>query len=131
MNEVAPSNREVFIVDDDPAIREVLALVFTRAGYHPTCFAEGNSLLASARMLTPACIVLDVNIPGRSGLDILRQLNAQDYPAPIFVMSGQGDIPMAARVSTIPRSSDSRDSGFERAATLSSTGHRHEADGRG
>jgi FixJ family two-component response regulator len=43
----------------------------------------------------PACIILDVNIPGRSGLDILKQLNAEDYPAPIFVISGQGDIPTA------------------------------------
>jgi FixJ family two-component response regulator len=95
MNQVTPSKGEVFIVDDEPAIRELLSIVFTRAGYHATCFAEGNSLLASARTVTPACIILDVNIPGRSGLDILRQLNAQDYPAPIFVMSGQGDIPMA------------------------------------
>ncbi len=86
---------EVFIVDDDPAIREVLSIVFARGGYHATCFAEGDSLLAGVRATTPACIILDVNIPGRSGLDILRQLNAQDYPAPIFVMSGQGDIPMA------------------------------------
>ncbi|HEY6255685.1 MAG TPA: response regulator [Xanthobacteraceae bacterium] len=95
MAQAAPSNGEVFIVDDEPAIRELLSIVFTRAGFHATCFAEGNSLLASARTLTPACIILDVNIPGRSGLDILRQLNAQDYPAPIFVMSGQADIPMA------------------------------------
>jgi FixJ family two-component response regulator len=95
MNQATPSKGEVFIVDDEPAIRELLSIVFTRAGYHTTCFAEGNSLLASARAVTPACIILDVNIPGRSGLDILRQLNAHAYPAPIFVMSGQGDIPMA------------------------------------
>ena len=52
-------------------------------------------MLASAHDVVPACIILDVNIPGRSGLDILKQLNAEDYPAPIFVISGQGDIPMA------------------------------------
>jgi FixJ family two-component response regulator len=51
--------------------------------------------LASAHLVIPACIILDVNIPGRSGLDILKQLNAEDYPAPIFVISGEGDIPMA------------------------------------
>jgi FixJ family two-component response regulator len=95
MAEAAPSNGEIFIVDDDPAIRQMLSIVFSQAGYSATCFAEGASLLASARTAVPACIILDVNIPGRSGLDILKQLNAQDYPAPIFVISGQGDIPMA------------------------------------
>jgi FixJ family two-component response regulator len=60
-----------------------------------TCFSDGSSLLAAARERTPACIVLDVHIPGQSGLDILRELNAENYPAPIFMMSGSGDIPMA------------------------------------
>src|SRR4030081_177952 len=95
MSQAAPSRGEIFIVDDDPAIRDVLSILFFRAGYHATCFAEGVSLLASARLVVPACIILDVHIPGRSGLDILKQLNAQDYPAPIFVISGEADIPMA------------------------------------
>src|ERR1700686_3724358 len=95
MAEAAPSNGEIFIVDDDPAIRQLLSMVFSQAGYHATCFAEGAALLASARAVVPACIILDVNIPGRSGRDILKQLNAEDYPAPIFVISGPGDIPTA------------------------------------
>jgi FixJ family two-component response regulator len=95
MSQAAPANGEIFIVDDDPAIRQMLSIVFAQAGFHATCFAEGSALLASARTAVPACIILDVNIPGRSGLDILKQLNAEDYPAPIFVISGQGDIPMA------------------------------------
>jgi FixJ family two-component response regulator len=95
MAQAVPSNGQIFIVDDDPAIRQLLSMIFTEAGYQATCFAEGASFLAAARAVTPACIILDVNIPGQSGLDILKQLNAQDYPAPIFVISGQGDIPMA------------------------------------
>jgi FixJ family two-component response regulator len=86
---------EIFIVDDDPAICTTLSMVMSREGYRATCFSDGASLLAATRARTPACIVLDVHIPGRSGLDILRELNAQDYPAPIFIMSGHGDIPMA------------------------------------
>ena len=86
---------EVYIVDDDPAVRTTLSAVFTRAGYQVTCFAEGAALVAAARIGTPLCIILDVHIPGKSGLDILKQLNAQDYPVPIFMMSGQGDIAMA------------------------------------
>jgi FixJ family two-component response regulator len=86
---------EIFIVDDDPAICTVLSVLFSREGYQPTCFSDGASLLAATRAHTPACILLDVHIPGRTGLDILKELNAQNYPAPIFIMSGQGDIPMA------------------------------------
>ena len=76
-------------------MHHVVDSVLPREGYQPTCFADGASLLATTRARTPACIVLDVHIPGRSGLDILKELNAQNYPAPIFMMSGQGDIPMA------------------------------------
>lgn len=86
---------EIFVVDDDPAIRDTLSIVFSKAGYDVVCFAEGASFMAAARTRTPACVILDVHIPGKSGLDILKGLNAQDYPAPIFIMSGSGDIPMA------------------------------------
>ena len=89
------SKSEIVIVDDDAAVRETLSLVFSREGYEVTCFADGASFLAAARARVPACILLDVYIPGRSGLDILKDLNAGDYPAPIFIISGQGDIPMA------------------------------------
>jgi FixJ family two-component response regulator len=95
MSQEAISAGEVFIVDDDPAIRDVLTAVFSRDGFQVTNFADGASLLASARTRAPVCIILDVHIPGRSGLDILKELNAQDYPAPIFIMSGRGDIAMA------------------------------------
>ena len=92
--EPAPKG-EIFVVDDDPGIRQVLTAVFTNAGYRLTCFADGAALLAVARERTPVCIILDVYIPGASGLEILKQLEAEDYPAPIFVMSGRGDIAMA------------------------------------
>lgn len=86
---------EVFIVDDDPAVRETLSLLFTNAGYSVVRFAEGAAFLRVAKERNPVCIILDVHIPGKSGIDLLKELNAQDYPAPIFIMSGQGDIAMA------------------------------------
>jgi FixJ family two-component response regulator len=58
-------------------------------------FANGASLLAAARVRTPACIVVDLHMPDRSGLDVLRELNAVDYGAPIILTSGHGDIPTA------------------------------------
>ena len=86
---------EVFIVDDDPAVRETLSLLFSNAGYSVVRFAEGAAFLKVAKERNPVCIILDVHIPGKTGIDILKELNAQDYPAPIFIMSGQGDIAMA------------------------------------
>src|SRR5215813_53011 len=88
-------NNEIIIVDDDPSVRDALSVVFSLEGYHVTSFADGQSLLNAARARTPSCILLDVHMPGQSGLDILKELNAQAYPAPIFIISGQGDIPMA------------------------------------
>jgi FixJ family two-component response regulator len=64
-------------------------------GYQVICFADGAALLSVARSRTPACMLLDVHIPGKSGLDILKELHGEDYPAPIFMISGQGDIAMA------------------------------------
>ena len=89
------NNNEIIIVDDDPAVRDALSVVLTLEGYHVTGYGDGQSLLNAARNRVPSCILLDVHMPGRSGLDILKELNAQDYDAPIFIISGQGDIPMA------------------------------------
>jgi len=95
MAEQTTSRGEIFVVDDDPAVRDTLSMVLSAGGYEVICFADGAALLAVARTRTPACILLDVHIPGKSGLDILRELQGEDYPAPIFMISGQGDIPMA------------------------------------
>ncbi len=95
MAETALSRGEIFVVDDDPAVRATLEVVLSAGGYEVVCFADGAALLAVARNRTPACILLDVNIPGKSGLDILKELRGEDYPAPIFMISGQGDIATA------------------------------------
>ena len=95
MAEKFPSRGEIFVVDDDPAVRDTLSMVLTAGGYQVICFADGAALLAVARTRTPSCILLDVHIPGKSGLDILKELHGEDYPAPIFMISGQGDISMA------------------------------------
>src|SRR3978361_1297907 len=95
MADKALSRGEIFVVDDDPAVRDTLSMVLSAGGYQVICFADGAALLAVARTRTPACILLDVHIPGKSGLDILKELHGEDYPAPIFMISGQGDIAMA------------------------------------
>lgn len=89
------SRGQIFVVDDDPSMRQSISSVLEQEGYEVICFADGDALLSSARDCIPACIFLEVSLPGKSGIDILKKLRAEDYPAPVFVTSGQGDIPMA------------------------------------
>ena len=86
---------EIFLVDDDPAVRDALSVTFMLEGFRARGFADGVSFLRAARESVPDAILLDVKMPGPSGIDLLHDLGAQNYPAPIFIISGQGDIPMA------------------------------------
>jgi FixJ family two-component response regulator len=86
---------EIFIVDDDAIVRDSLSIMFTQAGYQVMTFCEGTSFVAAAQVRVPACVLMDMCMPGPSGLDILKQLDAPNYPAPICIVSGRGDIPMA------------------------------------
>jgi FixJ family two-component response regulator len=86
---------EIFIVDDDALVRETMSVAFRQAGYQVITFCEGASLVAAARVRIPACVLMDMCMPGPSGLDVLKQLDAANYPAPIFIFSGRGDISVA------------------------------------
>ncbi|MBO0345410.1 response regulator transcription factor [Roseibium limicola] len=88
-------SKAIYIVDDDPAVRDALSVVFSMEGYVVETFSDGDAFIQSASKTYPAVVLLDVYMPGRSGLEILKALNGEDYPAPIFIISGQGDIPMA------------------------------------
>lgn len=95
MDQYASPSAEVFIVDDDPMIRELLSTAFSIHGYRTVSFAESASFLAATRERTPAFILLDINMPGRSGLDVLEALRIERNAAPIFIISGHGDVPTA------------------------------------
>ncbi len=86
---------ELFIVDDDATTRDTLSAVFTLAGYRVSVFADAETFLAAARVNAPAGVLLDLHLPGKSGLDVLKDLNAQHYPAPIFILSADGDVACA------------------------------------
>jgi two-component system, LuxR family, response regulator FixJ len=95
MKEVGMAPRDIYVVDDDTSVRDALSVVLSLEGFHVSGFAEGNSFLAALRQHRPDCIILDVHMPGRSGLDILKELRNQHSEVPLFIISGQGDIPMA------------------------------------
>jgi two-component system, LuxR family, response regulator FixJ len=87
--------REIFIVDDDPSVRLALATVFGGEGFQVTSFVETESFLSAARSRTPECVLIDIYLSDGSGLDVLRKLGADRYPAPILMISGRGDISAA------------------------------------
>jgi two-component system, LuxR family, response regulator FixJ len=89
------ASNEILIVDDDTSVCSLLSMAFSLAGYRVTTFGDGTSFVAAARMQSPACVLLDVYMPDKSGLDILKEIDARNYPAPILVLSGRGDIPTA------------------------------------
>ncbi|MGL4242484.1 MAG: response regulator transcription factor [Beijerinckiaceae bacterium] len=95
MLNAARTTNEVFVVDDDPAVRDALSMALRAEGYQVEAFQDARALLDIVRLRAPAAIVLDVMLPDQSGLDILKQLKSEAYPAPIVLISGHGDIPMA------------------------------------
>lgn len=93
------SNTEalVYVVDDDASAREGVARLIRSAGLTPKTFASGEEFLAAPRTRTPGCLVLDVKLPGVSGLDLQRELARSNMPMPIIFLTGHGDIPMTVR----------------------------------
>lgn len=95
------SAAEIFIVDDDPTVGEALRLLLGVEGYGCRVFRDAESFLEALEQATPLCVVLDVQMPGYSGLDVLRILNARHFQAPIFMMSGRSDISVAVEAMKI------------------------------
>ena len=91
------SSREIFILEDDLTMRAMLKVVLEQSGYQPVFFVDGDALQAEVRRSSPACVLLDVLVPGRSGLEILRALRSEDCPAPILMVSGHGNIAIAVQ----------------------------------
>jgi FixJ family two-component response regulator len=83
---------DLFVVDDDASMRDALSVVFTLAGYRVALFADAEPFLAAARAKTPAAVLLDLHLPGKSGVAVLKELDAVHYPAPIFIVTGDGDV---------------------------------------
>lgn len=89
----ASQRAEVFVLDDDRDVRDALRNILSSAGYQVVCFVDGRGLFEAIRQRTPDCILLDVSLPGQSGIEILKALASQ--AAPVIMVSGCGDIPTA------------------------------------
>jgi DNA-binding NtrC family response regulator len=87
----------VYVVDDDASARESVARLIRSAGLMTKTFVSGEEFLAAPRPKMPSCLVLDVNLPGLSGLDLQRELARSSPQVPIIFLTGHGDIPMTVR----------------------------------
>jgi DNA-binding NtrC family response regulator len=94
MSETGPL---VYVVDDDVSAREGVARLIRSAGMMTKTFASGEEFLAAPRSKHPGCLVLDVNLPGVSGLDLQQELSKSGVQLPIVFLTGHGDIPMSVR----------------------------------
>ena len=85
----------VFVVDDDDAVRNSLRLLLKSAGLPTTAFASAHEFLAGWTADQPGCLVLDVRMPGMSGLEVQEELNRRGAIIPVIFISGHADVPMA------------------------------------
>ena len=87
----------VFVVDDDPSVRSSLKFLLSTVGLQAESFDSADSFLHKKPPDVPSCLVLDVRLPGLSGLDFQRELAARKIRIPIVFLTGHGDIPMSVR----------------------------------
>jgi FixJ family two-component response regulator len=93
-----PSPSTVFLIDDDSSVRRALTRLIKSAGYPVLAFASAGEFLEnSVPSDGPACLVLDIRMPGLSGLDLQGELQRRDSILPIIFITGHGDIPMSVK----------------------------------
>lgn len=85
----------VFVVDDDPSIRDSLALMLGIAGYRTALFADAEAFLAAARPEMTGCLVADLKLPGKSGLELQAELRERGIALPVVIITAHGDVPAA------------------------------------
>jgi FixJ family two-component response regulator len=87
----------VFVIDDDRGVREALESLIASMGLHVETFRTAQDFLRRARPDAPSCLVLDVRLPGLSGLDLQRELRNAGTPLPIVFITGHGDVPTSVQ----------------------------------
>jgi FixJ family two-component response regulator len=97
MTTQADSDAVVFVVDDDASVREAMQRLFRSVGWRSEAFGSTAEFLENKRVDAPSCLVLDVRLPGLSGLDFQTELNKDNIRIPIVFMTGHGDIPMTVK----------------------------------
>src|SRR5712664_3935505 len=94
---MSPIDTPVYVVDDDASVREAVASLIRSAGLKVQTFGSAQEFLTTPRAQAPSCLVLDVQLPGLSGLDLQQELAKADIQIPIIFLTGHGDIPTSVK----------------------------------
>jgi len=97
MRELRQSNAVIAIVDDDPSVREGLESLIRSAGWRVETFASAQEFLARPRAEAPCCLILDLQLPGLSGLDLQKRMAEVELEIPIVFLTGHGNIPASVQ----------------------------------
>lgn len=122
----------IYLVDDDDGVRRSVGFMLKTSGYIVESFESGDAFLSAVKHLDPGCILLDIRMPGRDGLEVQQELNERGVIFPVVIMTGHGDIDMAVKAMKAG-ASDFIEKPFERAALLDAleqAGHRLTNDDR-
>jgi FixJ family two-component response regulator len=92
-----PATPTVVVVDDDISVRESLELLIQNEGWQAALFESAHEFLAQLPAVTPNCLILDINLPDLSGLDIQQRISDEKFSIPIIFITGYGDIPTSVR----------------------------------
>jgi FixJ family two-component response regulator len=138
LSPVSHATPVVFVVDDDVSVRESLELLIRCEGWQPETFASAQEFLSRPRGLVPSCLVLDISLPGLSGLDLQKHVSVERPDMPIIFITGYGDVPMtvqamkagAVEFLTKPFSDEVLLSAIRQALERSETALGHEAEMR-
>jgi FixJ family two-component response regulator len=87
----------VFVVDDDISIRESLELLISYAGWDPETYSSAQEFLDRPQLVAPSCLILDINLPGLSGLELQKIVASDRWHMPIIFITGYGDVPMSVQ----------------------------------
>jgi FixJ family two-component response regulator len=93
----SPAHRTVFVIDDDPDIRAAMQRLLETVGLHAELFAAAQDFLRRKMPEVPSCLVLDLRLPGMSGLEVQRRLTEAGVKIPIIFITAHGDIPTSVR----------------------------------
>lgn len=90
-----PDKPTVHVIDDDEAMRDSLSFLLETEGYRPRLYESADLFLKALATVTEGCVVTDVRMAGTTGLELARRLKDDQFPLPVIVMTGHGDIPLA------------------------------------
>ncbi|MHA6332826.1 response regulator transcription factor [Qipengyuania sp. CAU 1752] len=112
----------VYLIDDDDSVRRSIGFMLKTSGYQVEMFVSGDEFLSKVQNLEPGCILLDIRMPGKDGLEVQAELNQRGVNYPVTLMTGHGDVDMAVKAMKAG-ASDFIEKPFEKATLLDSLQH--------